>query len=77
MLTSIVQEIRYRPNAAANQLQLLGNLSRWLASRRLDATMLTDPVLGEFLDARRAQGYTLWLSTKALVPMITVGRDWA
>ncbi|MEZ2354953.1 site-specific integrase [Caballeronia sp. RCC_10] len=60
----------YRPNAAANQLQLFGHLSRWLASRRLDATMLTDPVLGEFLDARRAQGYRLWLSTKALVPLI-------
>ncbi len=32
--------------------------------------MLTDPALGAFLDARRAQGYRLWLSTKALVPLI-------
>jgi site-specific recombinase XerD len=61
----------YRPNAVANQLQLFGHLSRWLASRRLDATMLSDPVLGEFLDARRAKGYRLWLSTKALVPLIS------
>jgi antibiotic biosynthesis monooxygenase (ABM) superfamily enzyme len=57
----------YRPNAAANQLQLLAHLSRWLASRRQDATTLTDSVLDEFLNARRAQGYTLWLSSKALV----------
>jgi hypothetical protein len=48
----------YRPNAAANQLQLLAHLSRWLASRRQDATTLTDSVLDEFLNARRAQGYT-------------------
>ena len=65
----------YRPNAAANQLQLLGHLSRWLASRRLDATMLTVSVLGEFLDARRAQGYTLWLSTKALGPLLSYLRS--
>ncbi|SDR55856.1 tyrosine-type recombinase/integrase [Paraburkholderia tuberum] len=66
-----LREQGYRPNSAANQLQLLGHLSRWLASRRLDAMMLTAPILGEFLDARRAQGYTLWLSTKALVPLIS------
>src|SRR5206468_1586641 len=26
--------------------------------------------VGEFLSHRRAQGYTLWLSTKAMVPML-------
>jgi integrase/recombinase XerD len=60
----------YRPNAAANQLQLLAHLSRWLAAKDLDATSLTTSVLDEFLAARRSQGYTLWLSPKALVPLV-------
>lgn len=60
----------YRPNAAANQLQLLAHLSRWLATKGLDARSLTASVLNEFLAARRSQGYTLWLSPKALVPLV-------
>lgn len=60
----------YRPNGAANQLQLLAHLSGWLAVKRLDATTLSASVLNEFLAARRAQGYTLWLSPKALEPFI-------
>jgi integrase/recombinase XerD len=66
-----LSEQGYRPNAAANQLQLLAHLSRWLASRRQDATTLTASVLDEFLNARRAQGYTLWLSSKALAPLVS------
>jgi integrase/recombinase XerD len=61
----------YRPHAAANQLQLLAHLSRWLAIKRLDATTLSASVLNEFLTARRAQGYTLWLSPKALTPFVS------
>ncbi len=30
----------YKPNAAANQLQLLAHLSRWLATKGLNATSL-------------------------------------
>jgi integrase/recombinase XerD len=60
----------YRPNAAANQLQLLAHLSRWLVTKGLDATALTTWVLNEFLTARRSQGYTLWLSPKALAPLV-------
>ncbi len=60
----------YEPNAAANQLQLLAHLSRWLANKGLDAANLTSLVLGEFLIARRVQGYTLWLSPKALTPLV-------
>lgn len=60
----------YKPNAAANQLQLLAHLSRWLGTKGLDAAALTPSVLNEFLAARRAQGYTLWLSSKALAPLI-------
>jgi len=60
----------YRPNSAAYQLQLLAHLSRWLAAKGLDATTLTASVLKEFLAARRSQGYTLWLSPKALAPLV-------
>lgn len=31
----------YRPNAAANQLQLMAHLSRWLATQGIDAKTLT------------------------------------
>lgn len=61
----------YRPNAAANQLQLLAHLSRWLAAKGLGATALSASALDEFLAARRSQGYALWLSRKALAPLLT------
>lgn len=46
----------YRPNAAANQLQLIAHLSRWLAARGMDVGSLSSAVRSEFLVARRAQG---------------------
>jgi len=58
----------YRPGAAARQLQLIAHLSRWLAVKGLGATDLTASILAQFLTARRSQGYTLWLSRKALTP---------
>ncbi|HEX9497844.1 MAG TPA: site-specific integrase [Mycobacterium sp.] len=61
----------YRPNAAANQLQLMAHLSRWMAQRGLEADKLTASVLAEFLAARRDAGYRLWLSPKALSPLLS------
>ncbi len=60
----------YRPNAAANQLQLMAHLSRWLGAKGLDAEALTPPTTTAFLADRRAAGYTLWLSPKALTPLL-------
>ncbi len=66
----------YTPNAAANQIQLLAHFSRWLATQGWDAaTPLTPSETNEFLTARRSQGYAQWLSTKALVPLVTYLRD--
>jgi integrase/recombinase XerD len=65
----------YRPNAAANQLQLMAHLSRWMAQRGLTADRLTATVLAEFLAARRDAGYRLWLSPKALSPLLAYLRD--
>jgi site-specific recombinase XerD len=60
----------YRPNAAANQLQLMAHLSRWMDAGQLEVAGLTPPVMEAFLAARRAEGYVLWLSPRALVPLL-------
>lgn len=61
----------YRPNAVTCQLRLLAHLSRWLGVKGLEATALGPSVLDEFLAARRSQGYTQWISPKALVPLLS------
>jgi integrase/recombinase XerD len=60
----------YTPNSASNQLQLMAHASRWLARADLEVGDLTPARIEEFLSARRAEGYTLWLSTKAMVPVM-------
>ncbi len=60
----------FTANAASNQLQLMAHASRWLASKRLGVGDLRPARVSEFLDARRAEGYTLWLSPKAMVPVL-------
>src|SRR5436190_7263960 len=60
----------FRDNSACNQLQLMACASRWLAGQSLDVGDLTPARVKDFLDARRAEGYTLWLSPKAMVPML-------
>jgi site-specific recombinase XerD len=60
----------YKPNAAADQLRLMAHLSRWMDAGHHGVTGLTAPVTEAFLAARRAEGYVLWLSPKALVPLL-------
>jgi len=60
----------YRSHAASNQLQLMAHVSRWLAVRGLGVDELNPARVEEFLAHRRAEGYTLWLSAKAMVPML-------
>lgn len=60
----------YTLHSASNQLQLMAHANRWLASRGLGVGELTPARVEEFLAARRAEGYTLWLSTKAMVPVL-------
>jgi hypothetical protein len=61
----------YRPNAVACRLQLMAHLSRWMALRGVGLAGLTAPVMAEFLTARRNAEYVLWLSPKALAPLMT------
>jgi site-specific recombinase XerC len=49
---------------------LMAHASRWLASEGLAAGGLTPEAAGRFLAARRAAGYVLYLSPKALVPLL-------
>ncbi len=60
----------YKQNAAADQLRLMAHLSRWMAAGHHEVAGLVPPVTEAFLAARRAEGYVLWLSPKALVPVL-------
>jgi site-specific recombinase XerD len=60
----------YTLHSASNQLQLMAHTSRWLGSRGLGVEALSTDAVEEFLAHRRAEGYTLWLSAKAMAPML-------
>lgn len=60
----------YTSESAYGQMLVMAHLSRWLAGEGLDAAGLTPLVAEQFLAARRAAGYTLYLSPKALVPLL-------
>ncbi len=60
----------YTPGSAARQLQLMAHVSRWLVSQGLTAGELTPARVEEFLQARRADGYTLELSGRGLMPLL-------
>ena len=60
----------YTAESAYGQMLVMAHLSRWLAGEGLDGSGLTPPVMQRFLAARRAAGYRLYLSPKALVPLL-------
>ena len=65
-----LSRLGYTANSASGQMFVMAHLSRWLAGEGLDAAGLTPRVAERFLAARRAAGYTLYLSPKALVPLL-------
>lgn len=65
----------YRPNAACAQLQLMAHLSRWLGVNGVAVEDVTEARVAEFLVHRRGEGYTLWLSPKALAPLLEFLRE--
>jgi integrase/recombinase XerD len=65
-----LERLGYKPNPAYDQLRLMAHASRWLEDRGLGAEELVPARVEEFLAHRRAEGYTLWLSTKAMAPML-------
>lgn len=65
-----LSRLGYTPVSASFQLQLVAHLSRWLAGAGLDAAALAPARVAAFLAARRAGGYTNYLSVKALAPLL-------
>lgn len=60
----------YRRHPVGDQLRLMAHLSRWMEANQLSLSDLGPEHLEEFLVARRQAGYVLWLSKKALVPLV-------
>jgi len=60
----------YTTQSACGQMFLMAHLSRWLACEGLDAGALTPETAERFLAARRAAGYRLYRSPKALAPLL-------
>ncbi len=55
--------------SCANLLRVASHLSRWLEEQGLGLRELSDERVDAFLGARRAEGYTCWLSRRGLVPI--------
>ena len=66
----LLTQLGYTKHSTSYQLQLLAHLSRWLSAEGIDTGGLTPAVMEHFLVARRAAGYHMWLSPKALAPLL-------
>ena len=60
----------YTPLSAAEQVRLMANVSRWMATVGLDVGGLSESQGEVFLAERRAAGYTGYLSLRALGPLL-------
>lgn len=60
----------YTTGSAQHQVGLMAHLSRWLESQGLGTGDLTPVRVEEFLALRRAEGYTLELSQRGLMPLL-------
>ena len=67
--------VGYATGSAEHQVGLMAHLSRWMEGRGLRPADLTPERAGEFLQARRACGYALLLSQRALAPLLGYLRD--
>lgn len=69
-LRSALLALGYTPLSAANLLRLAAHLSRWLEGRALGLAQLSTEHVAEFLDIRRAEGYSHFLTARALAPIL-------
>lgn len=60
----------YTAGSAMRQVWLMAHVSRWLASRALSSGDLKPERVEEFLEVRRAAGYTAELSGRGLAPLL-------
>jgi integrase/recombinase XerD len=68
--TAELARLGYTSGSAYGQMLLMAHLSRWLTGEGLDAGSLTPEAAERFLASRRAVGYRLYLSPKALAPLL-------
>jgi site-specific recombinase XerD len=60
----------YSWGSAAHQIHLMAHLSRWLEAQGLEPAVLDDRLTGQFLAARRADGYAALWSARAVAPLL-------
>lgn len=60
----------YTTSSARNQLRVLASLSRWLAAEEVSPGGLDEDRVEVFLQFRRDQGYTCWLSPRGVAPLL-------
>jgi integrase/recombinase XerD len=60
----------YSWGSAAHQIHLMAHVSRWLEARGLGPAALDEHLIGQFLAARRADGYAALRSARALAPLL-------
>ncbi len=65
-----LESMGYRPSSVANHVLLLAHASRWLEEHGYGAHEFAERS-EDFLVARRAIGYTQWISPEAVVPLLT------
>jgi len=61
----------YTLQPAAQQLRLVAHLSRWMAVEGLDAEVLTEAVVEDFMATRRAAGYQNLVTGRSLRVLLT------
>ena len=60
----------YSPLSGANLLRVAAHFSRWLEERALELGDVTNERVAAFMAHRRAQGYTQFLTPRALGPLV-------
>jgi len=63
-------ELGYAPASATHLLQVAAHLSRWLERRSLDLSAVTSSRLAQFVRSRRRSGYTHFVATRSLEPIL-------
>lgn len=74
-LASELARLGFTELSARCQLGLASHLSRWLAVAGLGTAALTTSTVEAYLAARRAAGYTAYLTPKALAPLLGYLRE--
>jgi integrase/recombinase XerD len=66
---AMLEAAGYR-HGGVDQLRVMAHVSRWLTAEGLAVGDLTPDRVEQFLVARREAGYTLWLSSKGVAPLM-------